>query len=297
MSGNVRRPDHPEEASDRSSWMKRAEHLLAGLVGPELAEAILGDLQELRPTIEARQGKAVSWLWLVLEVVRSAAGLSAQRLLALRHSKKEDPSMDNWNIKMRRAAAAIGVVACLPAAALVVGGLLQSNWSTPAVRSLLERTLFNRDLVGFRILIHPATILSGLLLAAGLNLVPLLRLRLERLPGTLVGMLSLRIRAAHLGVAVIAIGLMGVILGYGFTENFKVVPTHVDVQSSDSRVEWRGWAVPYDDFIQRRVDIFAQISGTESIRFSIGQGGWRYGAALSSNGTWHIVATPPAGGE
>ncbi len=297
MNGSMPRPDPAKPANGSASWAQRAERLLAGLVGAELAEAILGDLQELRPAVEARWGKAVSLLWLAVEVVRGAAALSGRRLRPASGRRKENRSVDNWKVTVRRAAAAVGLIACLPAAVLVVGGLLQSEWSSPALRSTLERTLFNPDLVGFRVLIHPATILSGLLLAAGLNLVPLLRLRLERQPGTLVGMLSLRIRAAHLGVAVIAIGLMGVILGYGFTENFKVVPTHVDVQSSDSRVEWRGWAVPYDDFIQRRVDIFAQISATEPIRFSTGQGGWRYGAALSSNGTWHIVATPPAGGE
>ena len=237
MSGNPLRAPPPGNTSDDSRWLKRIERLLAGLVGAELAEAILGDLQELRPPVEVRWGKGASWLWLALEVVRGAAVLSAQRLRPRRRRRRENRSVDNWKVTIRRAAAAIGLIACLPAVVLVVGGLLQSDWSTQALRSTLERTLFNQDLVGFRILIHPATVLSGLTLAAGLNLVPLLRLRLERQPGTLVGMLSLRIRAAHLGVAVIAIGLMGVILGYGFTENFKVVPTHVSVQVSGWQIE------------------------------------------------------------
>jgi len=237
MSGDLSRAGPPGKASSDSRWLGRAEQLLAGLVGAELGEAIIGDLQELRPTVEAHWGKGGSWLWLALEVVRGAAVLTAQRLSPASGRRKENRSMDNWKETVRRAAAAIGLIACLPAAVLVVGGLLQSDWSAPAVRSALERTVFNPDLVGFRVLIHPATILSGLLLAAGLNLIPLLRIGLERRPGTLVGTLALRIRSAHLGVAVVALGLLGVILGYGFTENFRVVPTHVSVQVSGRQIE------------------------------------------------------------
>jgi hypothetical protein len=232
MSGNLSRASPPGNSSSDSRWLRRAEQLLAGLVGAELAEAIIGDLQELRPTVEARWGKGASWLWLALEVVRGAAVLTAQRLRPASGRRKENRSVDNWKVTVRRAAAAIGLLACLPAAALVVGGLLQSDWSAPGLRSALERTLFNPDLVGFRVLIHPATILSGLLLAAGLNLIPLLRIGLERRPGTLVGTLALRIRSAHLGVALIALGLLGVILGYSFTENFRLVPTHTIVLES-----------------------------------------------------------------
>ncbi|MGH2619202.1 MAG: hypothetical protein ACRDHG_01355 [Anaerolineales bacterium] len=232
MSGNRVQRSPAEETSSDSIWLRRAEQLLTALGGAGLAEAILGDLQELRPEVEAHWGKAVSWLWLALEIARGAAVLGAQRL---RTGRKENPSMDNWNMTVRRAAAAFGLVACLPALVLVVGGLLQSEGSTPALRATLERTLFNPDLAGFRVLIHPATILSGLVLAAGLNLVPLLRLGLERRPGTLVGTLALRIRAAHLGVALAALGLMGVILGYAFTENFKVVPTHVQLEESEGQ--------------------------------------------------------------
>jgi hypothetical protein len=232
MSGNLSRASPPGNSSSDSRWLRRAEQLLAGLVGAELAEAIIGDLQELRPTVEARWGKGASWLWLALEVVRGAAVLTAQRLRPASGRRKENRSVDNWKVTVRRAAAAIGLLACLPAAVLVVGGLLQSDWSAPGLRSALERTLFNPDLVGFRVLIHPATILSGLLLAAGLNLIPLLRIGLERRPGTLVGTLALRIRSAHLGVALIALGLLGVILGYSFTENFRLVPTHTIVLES-----------------------------------------------------------------
>ena len=192
--------------------------------------------------------------------------------------------MDNWKGTVRRAAAAIGLIACLPAVVLVVGGLLQSDWSTPALRSTLERTLFNQDLVGLRILIHPAIVLSGLLLAAGLNLVPLLRLRLERQPGTLVGMLSLRIRAAHLGVALIAIGLMGVILGYGFTENFKVVPTHSIVLESG----WQYTAAPVSPVMSVNYHALpgyvTSELGSRLITLQL----------IVQEGTWQAAPTPPA---
>ncbi|HLF37555.1 MAG TPA: hypothetical protein VI520_06445 [Anaerolineales bacterium] len=261
--------------------------MLARLVGAELAEAILGDLQELRPTIEARWGKVVSWVWLSLEIARGAAVLTAQRLRAPRRREKEKRSMDNWNVKARRVAVVIGIVASLPAAVLVVGGLLQSDWGTPALQSTLERTLFNRDLVGFRILIHPATVFSGLLLAAGSNLLPLLRLKLERRPGTLVGMLSLRIRAAHLVVALFAVGLLGVILGYGFTENFKVVPTHVSVLESG----WQYTAAPvrpvttFDGYFLPGA--LRSLEGSRMLFFRL----------ATDEGTWQAVPTPSPSGE
>jgi len=281
-----------------SKWLGRAERLLARLVGAELAEAILGDLQELRPTVEARRGKAASWLWLALEIVGGAAALAAQRLRPAGGRQEEKQSMDNWSAKFRRAAAAIGLVACMPAAVLVTGGLLQSDWSTPALRSALERTLFNPDLLGFRVLIHPATVLSGLLLAAGLNLIPLLRVGVERRPGTLVGTLALRIRAAHLGVALLAVGLLGVILSYSFVENYEVVPTHVDGQRS-GQVEGAimSRSLPSGERLILQAYTFIESPGTEMLPFHLGDGGWRYGATRSADGTWHIVPTPPARGD
>jgi len=287
MSGGPLRAPTPGNPSDDSKWLKRVGRLLAGLVGAELAEAILGDLLELRPTVEVRWGKGASWLWLVLEVVRGAAVLTAQRLKPRRGPRKEYRSVDNWKGTVRRAAAAVGLIACIPAVLLVVGGLLQSDWSAPALRSALERTLFNRDLVGFRILIHPATVLSGLTLAAGLNLVPLLRLRLERQPGTLVGMLSLRIRAAHLGVALIAIGLMGVILGYGFTENFKVVPTHsIGLES--------GWQ--YTAAHTRRVIIY-EAYPTHRLYQLGSDAGTLWLDRYDGEGTWLVVSGSPTSGD
>ena len=275
MSGNRSGPMPAGETSNDSIWLGRAERLLAGLVGPELAEVILGDLQELRPGVEACWGKALSWVWLALESARAAGVLGVQRM---RPGRRENSSMDNWNLTIRRAAVAIGLIACLPAAVLVVGGLLQSDWSTPAIRSALERTLFNPDLVGFRVLIHPATILSGLVLAAGLNLIPLLRLGLERRPGTLVGTLAIRIRSVHLGVAVAALGLMGVILGYAITENFKVVPTHPVALN-------KGWQYTTAPVIP--VTTLNLGEGSRLLILQIADGA----------DTWQALPTPPADGD
>jgi hypothetical protein len=90
----------------------------------------------------------------------------------------------------------------------------------------MDRTVFNPDLVGFRLLIHPVLVLGGLLLAAGLNLLPLLRLGLERRSGAWVGSVVLRVRVVHLAVSGGAIALLAFLLGYGFVENYRIVPTH-----------------------------------------------------------------------
>ena len=284
MNGSMPRPDPSRPANGSASWAQRAERLLAGLVGAELAEAVLGDLQELRPAVEARWGKALSWLWFAVEMVRGTAALSGQRLSPSGWFRKEIRSMDNWSARIRLAAAVIGLVVCLPAAVLVIGGVLQSDWSSPALRSALEGTLFNPDLVGFRILIHPATVLSGLLLAAGLNLIPLLRVGLERRSGTLVGTLALRIRSVHLGVAIVALGLLGVILGYGFTENFRVVPTHsIGLESG-----WQYTAAPV-----------SPVMSVENHALP-GYGTSELGSRLITlqlmveEGTWQALPTPPA---
>jgi hypothetical protein len=200
--------------------------------------------------------------------------------------------MDKWKAGIRQAAAAIGIAGCVPAASLMIGGLLQTKWGTPALRAALERTLFNPELTGFRILIHPATILGGLALAAGLNLLPLLRLGLDRQPGRLVATLAVRVRAAHLGVAVFALGMAGAVLGYGFVENYKVVPTHVKAQA----LQALPGGAPRLLRVYDQRGLFLALEGRviEAAPYDDGQSGWRYGATWSDEGTWLLVPTPPA---
>ncbi|HSB89276.1 MAG TPA: hypothetical protein VLD63_04545, partial [Anaerolineales bacterium] len=198
-----------------------AERWLGRLTDSEMAEAILGDLAEgqladgpRHPTSNLRAAAEILYvIWLLL----------LDRWTVRGGQVKGDASMDAWSRSTRRAAAWIGLAACLPAVLLVLGGWLQTFVGTPQVLQLLDRSIYNENLAFIRFLRHPATIFAGLLLAGAVNLLPLLRLRLSRDDGTMVGTVALRTRGPHLAVGALSGVLLAVILGYGFTENFRIV--------------------------------------------------------------------------
>jgi len=198
-----------------------AERWLRRFTDSETAEAILGDLAEGQPADGPHH--PASSLRVMAETLSVTWLLLLDRWTVRRGQVKGDASVDAWSRSMRRAAAWIGLAACLPAALLVLGGMLQMFAGTPQVLQLLDRTIHNENLAFVRFLRHPATIFAGLLLAGAVNLLPLLRIRLSRDDGTMVGTVALRTRGPHLAVGVLSGVLLAVILGYGFTENFRIV--------------------------------------------------------------------------
>lgn len=218
--------------SPSDKFLDRWERVLAAMIGAEAAEALVGDLVEgLEQKRPAADPTARS---LAFELVRALPRFAVDRFLRWSIPWKGSQRMDKWSKGQRRAAALLGALACVPALLLVGAGVLQTLTGSPRLVEALERTLYNREIAVFRILQHPATILIGLVLAVGLNLVPLLRLHLERQNGSLVGSVAIRIRLSHLAVGMLAAGLLVVIFGYSFTENFRIEPRQAAVQTTTS---------------------------------------------------------------
>jgi len=218
--------------SPSDTLLDRWQRWLAAIIGADAAEAVVGDLveslEQIRPSANP-SARRVAY-----EIIRAMPRFALDRLLRWSVLRKGSQDMDMWSMGQRRAAALLGALACVPAFLLVGAGVLQTLTGSPQLLQALERTLYNREIAVYRLLQHPATILIGLALALALNLVPLLRLRLERQDGSLVGSVALRIRGSHLAVGLLAAGLLVVIFGYSFTENFRVEPRHAAVQTTTS---------------------------------------------------------------
>jgi hypothetical protein len=218
--------------SPSDTFLDRWQRWLAAIIGAEAAEAVVGDLVE---SLEQKRPAAnPSAREIAFEIVRALPRFALDRLLRWSVLRMGSQDMDMWSMGQRRAAALLGTLACVPAFLLVGAGALQTLTGSPQLLQALERTLYNREITVFRLLQHPATILIGLAIALALNLVPLLRLRLERRNGSLVGSVAVRIRGSHLAVAMVAAGLLVVIFGYSFTENFRVEPRRAAVQTTTS---------------------------------------------------------------
>jgi hypothetical protein len=207
------------------------ERLLRRIAREEIVEAALGDLREEHEEVAGQIGRTRAGIWFWSQVLRFAA-TAAWESLGERRPGEELVVMDTWRSRRKAVIVLAGALACLPAVILVAAGLTQSAANDPAVTRALERTLFNPATVGFRLLLHPVTVVSGLLLAAGLNLYPVLRVGLGREDGVLVGTLRLRLRRAHLAVSSLALALLTVVFGYAFTENYAVVPRESTARES-----------------------------------------------------------------
>lgn len=191
------------------------ERLLRRFADPLLVEAAWGDLLEEADAIAARRGSMATRLWLWLEGWRLLNEFARRRVW--------EATMDTWSPRRRRLTTLLGALALLPAAMLVIGGLLQTQSGSPVIQRALEATLFDPDGFLYRVVLHPATVLGGLGMTIGLNLLPLLRVRFERGHQTFSGIVALRLRPGPLAVGLIGVGLATTVLVYAFGENFEIV--------------------------------------------------------------------------
>jgi len=199
------------------------ERLLRRMAGDEIAEAAWGDLEEESPALRQRYGRLAARFWISLQIVRLILQLIPRSIPASGRWFTE-VTMDGWTSRRRRMVAILGAAAALPAAVIVVSGLVYIFGGNPAAEQTLDSTLFDPEGFAYRVLLHPVIVLGGLALALALNLLPLLRVQLDRQPGNLAGTLAVRLRSTHLAISAVGLGLLAVLLVYGFTENFAVVP-------------------------------------------------------------------------
>jgi hypothetical protein len=121
----------------------------------------------------------------------------------LRYKEKE-PEMTSERVSERGSyLAALGALLVIPALLVCFAGALNLSSSS--------------------FLIHPALVMGGLVMAFGLNLMRVLRLELRRQEDGLIGMVGIRCRWPNLAILAFSAVLTGILLAYGFVENFRVV--------------------------------------------------------------------------
>lgn len=98
-----------------------------------------------------------------------------------------------------------------PAILLVTSGLFYSVFGIPQLMDALDF-----ELIVFR----PGVLLGGLLLAAGINLIPLVRVGREG--GNLVGLVRVRGHLIQLGVVALVGMLSSIIFVYLLAENLQI---------------------------------------------------------------------------
>jgi hypothetical protein len=92
-------------------------------------------------------------------------------------------------------------VLILPSLLLCLSGLLQLSASN--------------------VLIHPVLVLGGLMSAIGLNMMPVLKARIDE--GNVVSVVRMKGRLLNLSLLGLSLLLLSTIMVYGFIENFRVV--------------------------------------------------------------------------
>ncbi len=117
--------------------------------------------------------------------------------------------------------ATIGIISLIPALFLVTSGLLYVGLGIKEVNDALDALSAQSAL--FRIFIHPAVIIGGILLSLSLNIIPTFRISVHPQDGTLVTTIVTRLRLLNLVTLALGLFLMTAILFYAFAENFKIV--------------------------------------------------------------------------
>lgn len=107
--------------------------------------------------------------------------------------------------------ALVGLILALPGIVLVTGGLAQSILGAGAFNDAINYDLF---------IFHPAIILGGLVMAAIVNLIPLIRLRIEE--SALVGIFQISGRLSNLAIVTMVCLLGVLIFVYLLAENLQI---------------------------------------------------------------------------
>jgi hypothetical protein len=190
-----------------------AERILAWLLMPEDAEAVLGDFAENSNQF-SNQGLANAWYW--KETLRSASALLG---LKLARQFERSFTVMNKNIGLHNVNFLwISLVALIPALLLIIPGMLQSLLGNMGPNNAMDNLYANAPYL--EILRNPIILLGGLLLAFILNLLPALALRFERGPAGLTGVITFKPVLIHWVFIGVSLLMVGIILIYAFFENF-----------------------------------------------------------------------------
>ena len=121
---------------------------------------------------------------------------------------------------MQRKLGLISLVLLLPALFLSVVGILYAAFGLEAANRLLEAMLAQTV---FKLLLSPVVVLGGPLVAFALNAWKVVHVSADVVNEEFVIALSVKRLFGHLLCLMLAGGLLLLLAGYGFVENFKIV--------------------------------------------------------------------------
>ena len=114
-----------------------------------------------------------------------------------------------------------GAVLSLPAALIIIPGLVQGLFGLHQLNDALD-ALFLK-IPATKLLIHPVVVIGGLLIAAGLNALPVFKFTVVPEDQTLVGVIRTKDRVSNLVTFLLAGILLASLFAYSITENFVIV--------------------------------------------------------------------------
>jgi len=193
-----------------------AERLLASILTPDEAEAVLGDFAELfnSNAYQSNVQKAQFWYW--IQTFKSAPSL-----IHLKLSNELERRMETMIKKLNlhnKSSVWVSLIALIPALLLVIPGIMQSGLGYFGLNEALD-VLFAK-VPALEILLSPFVLLGGLLLAFILNLAPAVKLRVERQPEGLTSGITFKPVILHWVFVGMSLLMVAIILVYGFFENF-----------------------------------------------------------------------------
>ena len=118
--------------------------------------------------------------------------------------------------------AIVGFVLDIPGSIIVSAGLLQVGLGLRQVSDFLD-ALFAK-FPALNILIHPVVVIGGLVLAIGLNMIPIFQIKLQPQQDGLVTVITTQWRIFNIAILALSLFLFSALLLYAFVENFQVLP-------------------------------------------------------------------------
>jgi hypothetical protein len=193
-----------------------AERLLASILTPDDAEAVLGDFAELFNTnaYQSNLQKAQFWYW--IQTFKSAPSLIRLKL-SNELERRMETMIKNLNLH-NKSSLWVSLIALIPALLLVIPGIMRSGLGYLGPNDALD-TMFAKA-PALQILLSPIVLLGGLLLAFILNLTPAIKLRFEHQPEGLTSVITFKPVILHWIFVGISLLIVGIILVYAFFENF-----------------------------------------------------------------------------
>lgn len=180
------------------------ERILSLFLDQEDKEAVIGDFEEGFYLVASKFGlrKARRWYW--FEIVRSTPAL-----FFFINKKFTRSAIMKSDHKL----AIAGFVLIIPALILCFGGILQSFFGLTQVNDGINYDFF---------IFHPLIIMGGLILAFGINLQSVMRVRFQFQDGTLVSTIKVKGKVLNLGLVAVIMFLLATIFLYLLAENFQI---------------------------------------------------------------------------